>query len=151
MLESVRRLILLVEDNQDDELLAVRALRKSGVPHELVVARDGEEALRLLLEADCEPTVVLLDLKLPKVDGLEVLQRLRADERHRLRPVVVLSSSVEERDVARSYAVGANSYLRKPVDFAEFTEAMRQLALYWLRLNHCARAAPHEAASPTRL
>jgi two-component system response regulator len=135
--------ILLVEDNPDDELLTLRALKKSNVLNEVIVARDGAEALDYLFgtgayagrEASLMPQVILLDLRLPKVDGLEVLQRLRADERTRLLPIVILTSSDEEQDIVDSYRLGANSYVRKPVDFAQFSEAVRQLGLYWLLLN----------------
>jgi two-component system response regulator len=135
--------ILLVEDNPDDELLAVRALRKNKIMNKVVVARDGAEALDYLFGTGTYegrdmgemPQVILLDLKLPKVDGLEVLKRLRNDERTKVLPVVVLTSSKEERDLTDSYRLGANSYIRKPVDFAQFTEAVRQLGLYWLVLN----------------
>jgi two-component system response regulator len=134
---------LLVEDNPDDEALTLRALKKNNIRNAVVVARDGAEALDYLFgtgasagrEALELPQVVLLDLKLPKVDGLEVLRRLRAHPRTRLLPVVILTSSKEERDLVNGYALGANSYVRKPVDFAEFTEAVRQLGLYWLILN----------------
>ena len=136
-------LILLVEDNPDDEALTLRALRKSNVVNEVVVARDGVEALDYLFATGAHegrdpaavPQVVLLDLKLPRVDGLEVLRRMRADERTRLLPVVVLTTSTEQRDIVESYRLGANSYIRKPVDFVQFTEAVRQLGLYWLLLN----------------
>jgi CheY-like chemotaxis protein len=135
--------ILLVEDNPDDELLAVRALRKNKIMNKVVVARDGAEALDYLFgtgpyegrDMSEMPQVILLDLKLPKVDGLEVLKRLRNDERTKVLPVVVLTSSKEERDLTDSYQLGANSYIHKPVDFAQFTEAIRQLGLYWLVLN----------------
>ncbi|MBW2566084.1 MAG: response regulator [Deltaproteobacteria bacterium] len=135
--------ILLVEDNPDDELLAVRALRKNKIMNKVVVARDGAEALDYLFgtgpyegrDMSEMPQVILLDLKLPKVDGLEVLKRLRNDERTKVIPVVVLTSSKEERDLTDSYQLGANSYIHKPVDFAQFTEAIRQLGLYWLVLN----------------
>ncbi len=134
--------ILLVEDNADDELLTLRALQKNNIKNEVVVARDGVQALDYLL-GDGNPTehphalpqVVLLDIKLPKIDGLEVLRRLRADERTKLLPVVILTSSNEERDRLSGYNLGANSYVRKPVDFEHFTEAARQLGLYWLVLN----------------
>jgi len=136
------RIILLVEDNPDDEELTIRALRKSNLVNEIVVARDGQEALDYLLGEGAYgaappelPQVVLLDLKLPKVDGHEVLKRLRAAGRARLIPVVILTSSKEESDLASSYANGANSYLRKPVDFRRFQEAVTQLGLYWLVLN----------------
>lgn len=136
-------MILLVEDNPDDEALTVRALKKNHVVNELVVARDGEEALDYLFgtgtfagrDPEQRPQVVLLDLKLPKLDGLEVLRRLRADPRTRLLPVVVLTSSQEERDLLDSYSLGANSYVRKPVNFLEFVDAAGQLGLYWLVLN----------------
>ena len=127
--------ILLVEDNPDDEALTRRALQRNNVKNELIVARDGQEALDYLLGGGRLPHLILLDLKLPKIDGLEVLRRLRADERTRLLPVVILTSSNEERDLVSSYRLGANSYVRKPVDFNEFSEAARQLGLYWLLLN----------------
>jgi CheY-like chemotaxis protein len=135
--------ILLVEDNPDDVELTLRAFERSNVANEVVVVRDGQEALDYLSGTGAHagrdpsmlPQVVLLDLKLPKVEGLEVLRRLRADERTRRLPIVVLTSSSEERDVVESYDRGANSYVRKPVDFAEFVEAARQLGLYWLVLN----------------
>jgi len=134
-----RKLILLVEDNPDDEALAMRALAKTKVANEVVVARDGAEALARLFDDTQRlagvPDVILLDLKLPKVDGLEVLRRIRADARTRFIPIVVLSSSDETKDVADSYRLGANSYIRKPVDFARFTEVVRQLGAYWLVLN----------------
>ncbi len=137
------KIILLVEDNADDEALTIRAFRKSNVANDVVVAHDGVEALDYLFgsgaysgrEVTNLPAVVMLDLKLPKIDGLEVLRRLRADERTRLTPVVILTSSREERDVVSGYSLGANSYIRKPVDFEQFTEAVRQLGLYWLLLN----------------
>jgi CheY-like chemotaxis protein len=138
-------LILLVEDNADDELLTLRALRQNNIATDVVVARDGAEALTYLIGGDgaapldiSSPTVVLLDLKLPKIDGLEVLRRIRADERTQLLPVVILTSSNEEQDVMSGYALGANSYVRKPVDFAAFAETVRQLGLYWLILNEAA-------------
>jgi CheY-like chemotaxis protein len=132
--------ILLVEDNPDDEELTLRALARNNIANEVVVARDGEEALRSLVGEGGSaggrlPMLVLLDLKLPKVEGLEVLSRIRADPRTRLLPVVVLTSSTEERDLVESYGRGANSYIRKPVDFNQFIEAVRQLGLYWLVLN----------------
>jgi two-component system response regulator len=138
-----KKIILLVEDNPDDELLAIRALEKNKIMNEVVVARDGAEALDYLFGAGAYtgrdmsvmPQIILLDLKLPKIDGLEVLRRLRNDERTKLLPVVVLTSSKEERDLTESYSLGANSYIRKPVNFAQFTEAIRQLGLYWLVLN----------------
>jgi CheY-like chemotaxis protein len=132
--------ILLVEDNADDEVLTLRALRKHNIADDVVVVRDGAEALAFFYEAtraghDQLPELVLLDLKLPKLDGLQVLKILREDEHTRRLPVVVLSSSKEERDIVESYNLGANSYVRKPVDFAEFSEAVRQLGVYWLGLN----------------
>lgn len=137
------KIILLVEDNADDEVLTRRALRKNNIGNELVVARDGAEALDYLFatgeyegrDLSVMPQVILLDLKLPKVDGLEVLRRLRADERTKLLPVVILTSSKEQQDLVDGYGYGANSYIRKPVDFAQFLEAVRQLGLYWLVLN----------------
>jgi len=132
------KLILLVEDDPDHELLTIRALKKSNVANVIRVAHDGEEALAMLLEDQVEmPQVVLLDLKLPKVDGLEVLRKIRAHEKTRLLPVVILTSSDEEQDVIQSYELGVNSYIRKPVNFTEFAEATRQLGLYWLVLNEC--------------
>jgi two-component system response regulator len=135
--------ILLVEDNPDDEMLTLRAFRKRKVANEIVVAHDGVEALDYLFgtgahqgrDTSVMPSVVLLDLKLPKIDGLEVLKRMRADERTRLLPVVVLTSSREEQDIVTSYSLGANSYIRKPVDFDKFIEAVDYLGLYWLLLN----------------
>ena len=135
--------ILLVEDNPDDELLTLRALKKNSVCNKVVVARDGAEALDYLCgegayagrDTSDVPQLVLLDLKLPKVDGLEVLKRLRADERTRLLPVVILTSSREQQDLLDGYRHGANSYVRKPVDFAQFSRAVEQLELYWLVLN----------------
>jgi len=135
--------ILLVEDNPDDELLALRALKKNNVSNEVVVARDGVEALDYLFargpyagrDPSAAPRLILLDLKLPKVDGLEVLRRLRSDERTRLVPVVILTSSRERRDMLHGYGLGANSYVRKPVNFEQFVKAVEQLKLYWLGLN----------------
>lgn len=135
--------ILLVEDNPDDEVLTVRALKQHHVANDIVVARDGAQALEYLAGAAERsrrgepplPHLILLDLKLPKVDGLEVLERIRKDEATRLLPVVVLTSSREERDLVESYRLGANSYIRKPVDFNQFSESVRQLGLYWLVLN----------------
>ena len=142
-------MILLVEDNRDDEALTLRALNKNNIKNEVVVARDGVEALDFLMgtgphsrrNLSVMPQVILLDLKLPKVDGLEVLRRVRAHERTRLLPVVILTSSNEEQDRIKGYGLGANSYVRKPVDFAQFTEAIRQLGLYWLILNEPAPVA----------
>lgn len=128
-------ILLLVEDNPDDERLAVRALRRGNIANKIVIARNGEEALTMLFSLDPLPSVVLLDLKLPKVDGLEVLRQIRANERTRLLPVVVLTSSSEDRDIVESYSLGANSYVRKPVEFDQFTEAVRQLGLYWILIN----------------
>jgi CheY-like chemotaxis protein len=138
----MRDCILLVEDTEDDIELTRRALKKNNLTNPLVIARDGQEALDYLLgdgtggqNADDLPAIILLDLKLPKVDGLEVLRRLRAQQRTRLIPVVILTSSREERDLVEGYTNGANSYIRKPVDFEQFSEAVRQLGLYWLVLN----------------
>jgi CheY-like chemotaxis protein len=132
------RMILLVEDDPDHELLTIRAMRKSKVANDVRVARDGAEAIDLLFGPEAiRPQVILLDLKLPKVDGLEVLRRIRAHESTRMLPVVVLTSSDEERDVAQSYKLGVNSYIRKPVDFNDFAEATSQLGMYWLVLNEC--------------
>ena len=136
-------MILLVEDNRDDEALTLRALKKNNIKNEVVVARDGVEALDFLMgtgshagrDLSVMPQVIFLDLKLPKVDGLEVLRRVRAHERTRLLPIVILTSSNEEQDRINGYGLGANSYVRKPVDFAQFIEAVRQLGLYWLILN----------------
>lgn len=134
--------ILLVEDNPDDEALTLRAFRKNNITNEVVVARDGAEALDYLFASGgysnreaVLPQIVILDLKLPKIDGLEVLRRLRAAPQTKLLPVVILTSSNEERDRLESYGLGANSYVRKPVDFAQFVDAVRQLGLYWLLLN----------------
>ncbi len=138
-----KKIIVLVEDNPNDEALTLRALRKNNIANEIVVTRDGAEAIDFLLgqgaDAGRDPdrivSVVLLDLKLPKVDGLEVLKRLRENGKTKLLPVVVLTSSKEEQDMIQSYSLGANSYIRKPVDFSQFIEAVRQLGLYWLVLN----------------
>src|SRR6266849_10511145 len=146
--------ILLVEDNPDDEELTVRALKKNNVVNEVVVARDGVEALDYLFaqgphagrDLRFMPQVILLDLKLPKLDGLEVLRRLRADDRTRLLPVVILTSSDEERDIASGYGLGANSYVRKPVDFAAFSRAVNRLGLYWLVLNQSPPPPPGGSA-----
>ncbi|WP_439621014.1 response regulator [Gemmata sp.] len=137
------KIILLVEDNQDDEELAVLAFERSRIANRMVVVRDGQEALDYFFgtaanggrDAGVPPQLVLLDLKLPKVSGLEVLRRLRADPRTRRLPVVVLTSSKEEQDLLESYDCGANSYVRKPVEFARFAEAIQQLQMYWLVLN----------------
>jgi two-component system response regulator len=140
------RPILLIEDNPDDEALTLRALQKNNIKNQVVIARDGAQALEYLFGtgqyADRDmtiwPHVVLLDLKLPKVSGLEVLRALRGDPRTRLLPVVILTSSNEEQDRAEGYGLGANSYVRKPVEFGSFIEAVRQLGLYWLILNESA-------------
>lgn len=138
-----KKVILLVEDNPDDEALTLRALKKSKVANQVVVARDGEEALDYLFGTGAfagrdpreTPTVILLDIKLPKIDGIEVLHRLRAKEHLRFTPVVILTSSKEERDRLQSYKLGINSYVVKPVDFHQFSEAINLLGLYWLVLN----------------
>jgi len=143
MAEFREKTILLVEDNADDEVLALRALRKRNISNPIVVCRDGAEALEYVFGTGKYagrnvaefPAVTLLDLKLPKVDGLTVLKRIRADERTRLMPVVILTSSNQEMDIARSYEVGANSYVRKPVEFEQFMDAVHQLGLYWSLLN----------------
>lgn len=135
--------ILLVEDNPDDEALAIRALKRHHIANEIVVAHDGVEALDYLFgtgiytgrDISIKPTVILLDLKLPRIDGLEVLRRLREDERTKLLPVVVLTTSNEEQDLLNSYSLGCNSYIRKPVDFLQFSDAIRQLGMYWLLMN----------------
>ena len=137
------RIILLVEDNPDDEALTLRAFRKSNVSNRVVVARDGVEALDYLFATGSHagrdphdvPQLVLLDLKLPRIDGLEVLRRIRSDSRTRLLPVVILTSSREQQDLLDGYGLGANSYVQKPVDFAKFLQAVEQLKLYWLVLN----------------
>jgi len=145
------KVILLVEDNPDDEALTLRALKKNNIKNEVVVARDGAEALEFLFgtgkyagrNTDVIPQVVLLDLKLPKVEGLEVLRQVRADKRTKLLPVVILTSSNEEQDRIQGYGLGANSYVRKPVDFSQFLEAARQLGLYWLVLNEAPPPGDH--------
>ncbi|TLD39965.1 MAG: Response regulator [Candidatus Jettenia ecosi] len=137
------KIILLVEDNPDDADLTLRALKKNNIMNEVIVVNDGVKALDYLFgtgdyagrDMNVLPEVVLLDLKLPKINGLEVLQRLRTDGRTQLLPVVVLTSSNEERDLVDSYRFGANSYVQKPVEFNQFTEAIRQLGMYWLLLN----------------
>lgn len=142
------QIILLVEDNPDDEALTIRALRKNNIMNEVVVAHDGAEALDYLFgtgqyagrDIDQLPQVVLLDLKLPKVDGLEVLRQLRSNEATEFLPVVILTTSNEDEDRLAGYSLGANSYVRKPVDFAEFVNAVRHLGLYWLILNQPAPA-----------
>lgn len=138
--------ILLVEDNPDDVDLTLRAFKKNDIPNEVVVVRDGVEALEYLAgtgmyagrDVTDLPTMVLLDLKLPKIGGLEVLEQIRRDENTRLLPVVILTSSVEVSDVIKGYKLGANSYIRKPVDFTHFIEAIRLIGLYWLGLNESA-------------
>jgi two-component system response regulator len=137
--------ILLVEDNPDDVALTLRALKSNNITNDVIVAQDGVQALDYLFgsgdkpASEVLPAVVLLDLKLPKVSGLEVLERIRNDDRTHLLPVVILTSSDEEQDLVRGYKLGANSYVRKPVDFVEFTQAAKQLGLYWLLMN---RAPP---------
>ena len=138
-----QRPILLVEDNADDEVLTIRALKKSNIANDIVVARDGAQALDFLFgtgahagrDTSIQPQVVLLDLNLPRVNGIDVLRRIRADDRTKMLAVVVLTSSKEEEDVLSSYAMGANSYVRKPVDFAQFSDAVKALGLFWLLLN----------------
>lgn len=140
---TATRTILLVEDNPDDEALTLRAFQKCNLTNKVEVARDGVEALDFLFGTGKHagrdprdlPAVILLDLKLPKIDGLEVLRRLRADERTQLAAVVILTSSREERDVVEGYRLGANSYVRKPLDFEQFVQAVKNLGLYWLLLN----------------
>lgn len=134
------KVILLVEDNPDDEELTLRAFKRNNIGNEIVVARDGAEALDYLFgtgssDLRISPAIILLDLKLPKIDGLEVLRRLRSDDQTKLLPVVILTSSKEEQDLLDGYRLGANSYIRKPVDFGQFVDSVRQLGLYWLVLN----------------
>jgi CheY-like chemotaxis protein len=145
----MNKVILLVEDNASDEKLTVLAFKKCGVSNDIVVVRDGAAALDYLFatgafagrEASTSPTVVLLDLNLPKIGGLEVLRRVREDERTKLLPVIVLTASREEEDILRSYSLGANAYVRKPVEFTEFAQAARTLGLFWLLLNEPPPAA----------
>ncbi len=145
----MKKLILLVEDNSSDEKLTVLALEECGIANDVVVARDGAAALDFLAATGAYsdrdptelPTLVLLDLKLPKIDGLDVLRRIRADERTRLLPVVILTSSKEDEDVLQGYELGANAYVRKPVDFLEFAAAAKTLGLFWLLLNELPRSA----------
>ena len=147
-----KKMILLVEDNPDDEALTLRAFAKNKITNDIVVVRDGVEALEWLFAdgqyADRDVSqlseVCLLDLKLPKVDGLEVLRRIRADERTKLMPVIILTTSEEESDRLAGYSLGANSYIRKPVDFSQFIEAVRQLGLYWLVLNESPPEPGHQ-------
>jgi two-component system response regulator len=142
--------ILLVEDNPDDEMLTLRAFKKNNIRNRVMVARDGAEAVDYLFASGAHqgrdvrdlPQVVLLDLKLPKVDGMEVLRRIREDDRTKMLPVVILTSSREEQDLVEGYRLGANSYVRKPVNFDEFLEAARQLGLYWLLLNEVPSSRP---------
>jgi len=137
------RIILLVEDNPDDVKLTLRAFKKGNILNDVVIAKDGVEALDYLFgtgkhegrETDLMPQVMLLDLNMPRIGGLEVLQRMRADERTRLVPVVIMTTSIEDKDRIESYRLGCNSYVRKPVDFDQFTQAVQQLGLYWLLLN----------------
>lgn len=139
----MNKVILLVEDNESDEKLTLLAFKRSGIANEVVVARDGADALDYLFAAGTQagrdasrlPSVMLLDLNLPRVDGLEVLRRVRADERTKLLPVVVLTASKEDEDIIRSYSLGANAYVRKPVDFTEFAAAAKTLGLFWLLMN----------------
>jgi two-component system, response regulator len=140
---SDNKKILLVEDNPDDVELTLRAFKKSNIMNEVIVKRDGAEALDFFFGKDGVavkenndlPSIILLDLKLPKIDGLEVLKKLRTDERTKLIPIVILTSSKEQRDIVNGYNLGCNSYIRKPVDFNQFAEAVRQVGLYWLVLN----------------
>jgi two-component system response regulator len=149
----MNKALLLVEDNPTDEKLTIRAFRKSGTANEIVVVRDGAEALDYLFatgqyenrDPGVLPAVVLLDLKLPRIDGLEVLRRIRAHEPTRCLPVVILTASREHDDIARGYSLGANAYVRKPVDFGEFAEAAKTLGLFWLLLNE---PAPKQPVSP---
>jgi two-component system response regulator len=144
------KVILLVEDNPDDEALTLRALKKNNIGNKVVIARDGAEALDYLFgtgphagrDMRTMPSITLLDLKLPKIDGLEVLRRLRGDDRTSVLPVIILTSSKEEQDLINGYRLGANSYIRKPVNFAQFVEAVRQLGLYWLVLNEAPPGLP---------
>lgn len=147
-MKNDRHFIFLVEDNADDEALTLRALKKNNISNEVIVARDGAEALDLLFargkfsdrDPSILPQVMLLDLNLPKIDGLNVLKQLRSNDRTKLIPVVILTSSKEDQDIIEGYSLGANSYVRKPVDFNDFSEAIRQLGLYWLILNEVPKA-----------
>jgi two-component system response regulator len=142
------KVILLVEDNPDDEELTIRTLKKNNIMNDIVVVRDGSEAIDYLYgkgkylgrDLNIMPVIIMLDIKLPKIGGLEVLKRVRSDEKTKLLPVVILTSSDEERDLIESYMLGANSYVRKPVNFSQFQKEVQQLALYWLLLNN---APPH--------
>ena len=139
--------ILLVEDNPDDEKLTLRALKKNNIANPVVVARDGQEALDYLFDPNrVLPAIVQLDLRLPRVSGLEVLKRMRADATRKLVPVVILTSSKDESDIINGYALGANSYIRKPVDFEQFTDAVRTLGIYWLVLNEALPAGTFATA-----
>lgn len=146
--------ILLIEDNPDDELLTLRAFNKNHIKNEVIVARDGQEALDWLFltgsytdrDPSVAPAVILLDLKLPKVDGIEVLRKIRHHPQTKVLPVVVLTSSREEQDVIESYKLGANSYIRKPVDFSEFSEAVSRLGVYWLLMNEIPPEKNHVAS-----
>jgi two-component system, response regulator len=131
------KVIFLVEDDPDDEMLAIRALKKNNILNRVVVAHDGEEALKTLYDTQpaIRPTIIILDIKLPKIDGLQVLKQIRSHPKTKLLPVVILTSSKEERDLVESYSIGCNSYIRKPVNFEEFMHAIQQLGLYWLLLN----------------
>lgn len=139
MFSTAPKTILLVEDNSDDEKLTLRAMRKSDIPNVVIVARDGVEALSYVTEHRDHPSrlpaLILLDLKLPKVSGLELLEKLRSDPMTRTVPIVVLTSSDEERDIQQSYCLGANSYIKKPVEFDDFIDSVRQLGEYWLTIN----------------
>jgi two-component system response regulator len=147
------QIILLVEDNPDDEELTLRALKKHKITNEVVVVRDGQEALDFLFctgghaarDPSIQPQVILLDINLPKVNGIEVLKRIREDQRTRMQPVVMLTSSAEERDLSAAYSHYANSYIRKPVDFEQFTKAVQQLELYWMILNQPPPKSPQVA------
>jgi len=149
-MDQMSKTILLVEDNPDDVKLTLRAFKRNNMLNPIVVARDGVEALDFLFARGAYaeragkplPTIVILDLKLPKLDGLEVLRAIRGDERTKLIPVVILTSSKEQQDLMQGYALGANSYVRKPVDFTEFMEAVRILGIYWLMTNQTPAAAP---------
>jgi two-component system response regulator len=149
LMNGNKKKILLVEDNPDDVELTLRALKKNNITNEIVVVRDGAEALDYLAgtgaykgrDTNDMPTVVLLDLKLPKIDGIELLRRIRSEGKTKLLPVVVLMSSKEEKDLINSYSLGANSYIRKPVDFNQFVDAVKQLGMYWLLLNEPPPAA----------